>query len=100
MVKSHKRVKKWSIQENRADCENFAACEILHAAKISTMLTLPSYLAPISIYFVHVASSLARVFSHLNWLEDSGTIGLQNYKNIHMISSIVGTSVYQLGYLS
>ena len=23
--------------------------------------------------------------SHLNWLEDSGTIGLQNYKNIHKI---------------
>ena len=23
--------------------------------------------------------------SHLNWLEDSSTIGLQNYKNIHKI---------------
>ena len=23
--------------------------------------------------------------SHLNWLEDSGTIGLENYKNIHKI---------------
>ena len=23
--------------------------------------------------------------SHLNWFEDSGTIGLQNYKNIHKI---------------
>ena len=40
--------------------------------------------------------------SHLNWLEDSGTIGLQNYKKYpqNMISSIVGTLVYQLGYLS
>ena len=40
--------------------------------------------------------------SHLNWLKENGTIGLQNYTNIHknVISSIVGTLVYQLGYLS
>ena len=39
---------------------------------------------------------------HLNWLEDNGVIGLQNYKTYpqNMISSIVGTLVCQLGYLS
>ena len=38
----------------------------------------------------------------MNWFEESGTIGLQNYKKYsqNMISSIVGTLVYQLGYLS
>ena len=27
--------------------------------------------------------------SHLNWLEDNGIIGLQNYKNIHKILLVV-----------
>ena len=40
--------------------------------------------------------------SYLNWLEDNGVIGLQNYKKYpqNMISSKVGTLVCQLGYLS
>ena len=66
-TKPQKAVKKWSIQQNMVDCENFVCCEILQkfrmlrkvrkTAKFSAILTLPLYLAPIAICFVHVASS-------------------------------------------
>ena len=39
----------------------FRSCENSQHFKISVMLTLPLYLAPNAFFFVHAASSLARV---------------------------------------
>ena len=77
-------------------CENFATSKILCNFDSPFVFSSNFYLlCPCSF-------ELGSGFSHLNWLEESGTIGLQNYKKYsqNMISSIVETLVYQFGYLS
>ena len=81
--------------ENFAPCENFTACKILCNFHSSSVFSSNCYLlCPCSF-------ELGSGSSHLNWLEERGTIGLQNYKKYsqNVISSIVRTLV-QLGYLS
>ena len=110
----------WSTQQNRV------GCEISQAAKFCSMqresehcrdfVVLQKFATLQNLCNAHSPSAFSSNFlllctcsfefnsgsSHLNWLEDNGIIGLQNYKKYpqNMISTIVGTLVYQLGYLS
>ena len=59
--------------------------KISHAVKILCNFQFPSVFSS-NCYLLYPCSyELGSGSSHLNWLEESGTIGLQNYKNIHKI---------------
>ena len=64
------------------------SAKISHVAKIMEFsISLCIDLQFLSALSMHCLCSfeLGSGSSHLNWLEESGTIGLQNYKNIHKI---------------
>ena len=101
-TKPQKAVKKWSTQQTGQD----AKFRRLGNSTVATLQNLYNAHSP-SVFSSNCLLLCIRCFefgsgsSYLNWLEDKGVIGLQNCKQYpqHMISSIAGTLVYQLGYL-